>query len=84
MKKTLPALAIALMLTGCQSLNLASQPESNQPEQDAAKASPAPDAAVAAKPAEPALPPPPTDVWERIRSQMAMDVPDNARVERFR
>lgn len=84
MKKTLPALAIALALTGCQSLNMDSQPEPSQPEIDAAKAAQAQDTQVAAKPAEPALPPPPTDVWERIRTQMTLDVPDNPRVERFR
>ncbi|WP_035387503.1 lytic transglycosylase [Ferrimonas senticii] len=75
------ALVCALLLSGCQSLT------SPEPSQTAAVEPPV---AIEPQPqlAEPTpVEPAPvviTDVWERIRGQMAMTIPDNKRVNHFK
>ncbi|MBY5992012.1 LysM peptidoglycan-binding domain-containing protein [Ferrimonas balearica] len=84
MKTKLPVVAIALMLSGCQTLTPGQDSTETQADTTPKATQPAVDKTAQVKPAQPALPPPPEDVWERIRTQMALDVPDNPRVEKFR
>ncbi|GAA4873784.1 LysM peptidoglycan-binding domain-containing protein [Ferrimonas pelagia] len=89
MKFKLSALAIAFVLSGCQSLI-------SPPDDEAAEAAEAGSelevgVTLAAqtvspepKPAEPEVVLPPEDVWERIVAGLSLDIPDNERVDRFR
>lgn len=84
MKAKLSALSLALILSGCQTLN-----EQAMSEPDTANAQPQPEQVVvddqpSEQEAQLDVALPPKDLWERIGNQMQLDVPDNKRIERFR
>ncbi|WP_298441756.1 LysM peptidoglycan-binding domain-containing protein [uncultured Ferrimonas sp.] len=85
MRVSYSALMCAFLLSGCQSLTTSS---SEQPQATAPLNAPAATATTLETP--PAVQPqaeavvPVTDVWQRIREQMALEVPDNDRVDHFR
>ncbi len=80
-KLKLTALVVAVFLVGCQS-----RPEPVAIDEPASPAPQtlAPSAGDTAQVAEPELPKPPTDVWERIRREMTLPVPNNKRIDHFR
>ncbi|QIZ76834.1 lytic transglycosylase [Ferrimonas lipolytica] len=82
MKNTYSALLCTFLLAGCQSLSgTVDEPSSVNTDESTIDVATPPATPVTPEP-EVALPP--TDVWERIRSQMAMEIPTNKRIEKQR